>query len=125
MSNPIYDLMHIGESGATGYNAYNRGSYPDGSGRQRMHPPGPPRDFSQFTVGEIQEMQHRRNDDPERVFALGKYQIIPATMDKAINELRLDPNQPFTPELQDRIFTEYLLVDKRPKIRNFVEGNLD
>jgi peptidoglycan hydrolase-like protein with peptidoglycan-binding domain len=88
-----------------------------------MHPPGPPKDFSQYTLGEIQEMQQRSNRDPERVFALGKYQIIPATMNRAIDELQLDLNQRFTPEVQDRMFTEHLLVDKRPSVRRFIEGD--
>jgi peptidoglycan hydrolase-like protein with peptidoglycan-binding domain len=122
MTNPIYDLMYRGESGAAGYNAYNRGTYTDANGRERIRPGNPPMDFSRFTLGEIQDMQDLPRRDPDRVFAIGKYQIIPGTMDAAVARLGLDRNQPFTPELQDRIFSEYLLRDKQPSVRDYIEG---
>ena len=93
MSNPIYDLMYRGESGAAGYNAYNRGTYVDANGRERIRPGTPPMDFSKFTLGEIQDMQHLGRRDPDRVFAIGKYQIIPDTMDAAVARLGLDRNE--------------------------------
>lgn len=122
MTNPIYDLMYRGESGAAGYNAYNRGTYTDPNGRERIRPGNPPMDFSRFTLGEIQDMQDLPRRDPDRVFAIGKYQIIPDTMDAAVARLGLDRNQPFTPELQDRIFSEYLLRDKQSSVRDYIEG---
>lgn len=122
MTNPIYDLMYRGESGAAGYNAYNRGTYTDANGRERIRPGNPPMDFSRFTLGEIQDMQDLPRRDPDRVFAIGKYQIIPGTMDAAVARLGLDRNQPFTPELQDRIFSEYLLRDKQPSVHDYIEG---
>jgi len=79
-------------------------------------------DFSRFTLGEVQDMQHLGRRDPDRVFAVGKYQIIPSTMDAAVAKLGLDRNQPFSPEQQDRIFSEYLLREKQPSVRNYVEG---
>jgi peptidoglycan hydrolase-like protein with peptidoglycan-binding domain len=122
MTNPIYDLMYRGESGAAGYNAYNRGTYTDAQGRERIRPGDPPMDFSRFTLGEVMDMQHLPRRDPDRVFAVGKYQIIPGTMDTAVARLGLDRNQPFTPEMQDRIFSEYLLRDKQPSVRDYIEG---
>lgn len=122
MTNPIYDLMYRGESGAAGYNAYNRGTYTNANGRESIRPGSPPMDFSRFTLGEIQDMQDLPRRDPDRVFAIGKYQIIPRTMDAAVARLGLDRNEPFTPELQDRIFREYLLRDKQPSVRDYIEG---
>ena len=122
MSNPIYDLMYRGESGAAGYNAYNRGTYVDANGREHIRPGTPPMDFSGFSLGEIQDMQHLGRRDPDRVFAIGKYQIIPDTMDAAVARLGLDRNEGFTPELQDRIFSEYLLREKQPTVRDYIEG---
>jgi hypothetical protein len=122
MSNPIYDLMYRGESGAAGYNAYNRGTYVDADGRERIRPGSPPMDFSRFTLGEVQDLQHLPRRDPDRVFAVGKYQIIPSTMDAAVTRLGLERDAPFTPELQDRIFTDYLLREKQPAVRDYIMG---
>lgn len=122
MSNPIYDLMYRGESGAAGYNAYNRGTYTDAEGRERIRPGNPPMDFSQFSLGELQDLQHLPRRDPDRVFAVGKYQIIPSTMDAAVARLGLERETPFTPELQDRIFTDYLLREKQPAVRDYIMG---
>ncbi len=122
MPNPIYDLMYGGESGAAGYNAYNRGTYTDAEGRERIRPGNPPMDFSRFTLGEVMDMQALERRDPERVFAVGKYQIIPDTMTGAVTSLGLDRNQPFSADLQDRLFSEYLLRDKQPSVRDYIEG---
>lgn len=119
-NNPIWDLMYQGESGAAGYNAFNRGT--DGN---RIIPGTPPIDFSRLTLDQVNDLQHLGRRDPDRVFAVGKYQIIPDTMDGAIATLRLDRNQPFTPQLQDRIFSEYLMKDKRPTVRDYITGRSD
>jgi peptidoglycan hydrolase-like protein with peptidoglycan-binding domain len=120
MSNPLLDLMVQGESGAAGYNAYNRGTYVDAAGGKHIRGPAGAIDFSTLTVGQVHDRQHLRGDDPDRLFAIGKYQIIPATMNDAIEKLHLDRNQPFTPAMQDKIFSDYLITDKRPDVRNFI-----
>lgn len=111
MGNRLGDLIAQGEGG---YNSYNRGSAGDARGATI--------DFSRMTVGELQEAQHLPRRDPDRLFAVGKYQIIPGTMDGAVRGLRLDPDQRFTPELQERIFSDYLIVQKRPDIRGYITG---
>lgn len=122
MRNPLHDLMYRGESGAAGYNAFNRGTYVDASGRERIRPGEPPTDFSQLSVGALQDLQHLPRHDPDRVFAVGKYQIIPSTMDAAVARLGITRETPFTPELQDRIFTDYLLREKQPAVRDYIMG---
>ncbi|GLQ46126.1 hypothetical protein GCM10007862_11770 [Dyella lipolytica] len=122
MSNPLLDLISHGESGVDGYNAYNRGTYIDAQGKPRVRPANEPIDFSSLTLGQVQDMQHLGHDDPKRLLAVGKYQVIPKTMDDAINKLNLDRNQLFTPELQDKIFSDYLIVDKRPDVRGYIIG---
>lgn len=111
MSNPLSELLARGEGG---YGSYNRGRAGDANGRTI--------DFSQMTVGELQALQHLPRQDPDRLFAVGKYQIIPGTMDLAVRALRLDPNERFTPELQERIFSEYLISQKQPGIRAYITG---
>ncbi len=74
--------------------------------------------LSDFTLGEIQKKQKDRD-----LFAVGRYQIIPITMKGAVKSLNLKSNMQFDEDLQDRIFEEYLIDIKRPKIINYLEGN--
>jgi muramidase (phage lysozyme) len=112
MSNPLSEMIAGGESGSAGYNAYNRGTH----GKQiagadhRI-------DFSSLTLGQVHAMQDRGE-----LFAVGKYQIIPDTMDGAVARMELDPNQKFTPELQEAIFSNYLITDKRPAVESYITG---
>lgn len=118
MSNqPLRDLIHRGESQHRGYNDYNGGTYTGSDGRQHIRESSQSIDFSRMTLGEVQARQHRGE-----LFAVGLYQVIPGTMDAAVASLDLDPKQRFTPELQDRIFSEYLVTDKRPEVRDYVTG---
>lgn len=118
MSNqPLRDLIHRGESQNRGYNDYNGGTYTGSDGRQHIRESSQSIDFSSMTLGEVQARQHRGE-----LFAVGLYQVIPGTMDSAVASLNLDPKQRFTPELQDRIFSEYLVTDKRPEVRDYITG---
>lgn len=111
MSNPLGDLISKGEGN---YNSFNRGNAGDSRGQTI--------DFSQMTLGEVQTAQHLGRHDPHRLFAVGKYQIIPDTMDDAARQLKLDPSQKFTPDLQERIFADYLIAGKRPQIEAYIKG---
>ena len=99
-------------SGEGGYNSYNRGVAGDSGGREI--------DFSQMTVGEIMRRQDLPRNDPQRLFAVGKFQIIPGTMEETVRALGIDRNARFTPELQERMFHDYLIDEKRPAIRAFI-----
>jgi peptidoglycan hydrolase-like protein with peptidoglycan-binding domain len=116
-SHPLRDLIHRGESQNRGYNDYNGGIYTGSDGRQHVRESSQSIDFSSMTLGEVQARQHRGE-----LFAVGLYQVIPDTMDSAVASLNLDPKQRFTPELQDRIFSEYLVADKRPEVRDYITG---
>lgn len=100
-----------GESGGANYNAYNTGT----AGKY-----GGPIDFSQYTLGEVMAMQSSR-----KVFAVGRYQIVPGTMKEAVAALGLDPNQQFSPEMQEMIYREYLIAGKRPAIKRYITGESD
>jgi peptidoglycan hydrolase-like protein with peptidoglycan-binding domain len=112
MSNPLSEMIAGGESGSAGYNAYNRGT----QGNQIIGADRPI-DFASLTLGQVQAMQHRGE-----VFAVGKYQVIPDTLDGAAASMQLDPNQKFTPELQEKIFSNYLITDKRPAVESYITG---
>lgn len=111
MGNKLGELISRGEGG---YNSFNRGSAGDARGATI--------DFSRMTVGELQDAQHLPRRDPDRLFAVGKYQVIPGTMDGAVTALGLGRNERFTPEMQERIFSDYLIVGKRPDIHGYITG---
>lgn len=101
-------------SGEGGYGSYNRGRAGDANGAQI--------DFSQMTVGEVMRRQDLPRNDPERLFAVGKYQMIPGTFEEAVNSLGIDRNAKFTPQLQERMFAGYLVDEKRPQVRAYITG---
>jgi peptidoglycan hydrolase-like protein with peptidoglycan-binding domain len=101
-------------SGEGNYNSFNRGRAGDSGGKEI--------DFSQMTVAEVMRRQDLPSGDPNRLFAVGKYQVIPGTMEEAVKALNIDPNQKFTPQLQERIFADYLIDEKRPAVRDYITG---
>jgi LysM repeat protein len=106
---PLGQLIFRGESqGAGGYNAYNTGRAGDATR---------PRNLTDMTIGQI--MREQSNGT---LFAVGKYQVIPGTMREAVANLNINPNEKFTPALQERIFNDYLIDEKRPQIRDYVTG---
>lgn len=113
MSSPLADLIQRGESGSKSYDNYNRGTYLDGNGRERIRGADSAIDFSAMTVGEVMDLQALPRGDANRLFAVGRYQVIPATMSGAVAALGIRRDEPFTDALQDRIFSDYLITDKR------------
>jgi hypothetical protein len=114
-STPLGDLIARGEAGAAGYNANNKGS------QNNRIIPGDKQDLSQLTIGDIMKRQSLPLGDPNRLFAVGRYQLTPDTFKEAVNYLKLDPNTRFTPDVQEQIF-QYLITKKRPVIGNYISG---
>jgi len=113
----VSDLIHMGESKRRGYNDYNRGSDKwSASNKANI-------DLEGMTIGEIMDKQALPRGDKDRLFAVGKYQAIPATLKGAVKALGLDTQQKFTPEVQERIFSEYLATGKkgRGSLENYVK----
>ncbi|PXW13657.1 hypothetical protein C8D70_10861 [Chryseobacterium sp. CBTAP 102] len=71
----------------------------------------------ELTIKEVQDKQSNRD-----VFAVGRYQLIPNTLNDAITSLGLDTNKKLDKEMQDKIFDDYLIKIKRPKIIAYLEG---
>ncbi|PID64381.1 MAG: hypothetical protein CR963_00780 [Gammaproteobacteria bacterium] len=46
-------------------------------------------------------------------------------MREAVAALKIDPNAKVTPELQERIFSSFLLRGKRPDIEGYITGRHD
>lgn len=108
------EVIADGESKRGGYNAYNSGTL---NGRV-IH--SGVKDLSKMTVDQILESSNLRADNPNRVFAAGKYQVITKTLRAAKAAIPLSGSELYTPELQEKIFLEFLLGKKRPKIAAYI-----
>lgn len=123
MSSPLADLIQRGESGSKSYDNYNRGTYLDGNGRERIRGADRAIDFSTMTVGEVMDLQALPRGDTNRLFAVGRYQVIPDTMRGAVATLGISRDEPFSDALQDRIFSDYLITNKRSAIAGYITGD--
>jgi peptidoglycan hydrolase-like protein with peptidoglycan-binding domain len=122
MSSPLADLIQRGESGATSYDNYNRGTYIGDDDKEHVRGADRAIDFSSLSIGQVLDRQALARGDANRLFAVGRYQVIPDTMNGAVISLGLDRNAAFTDAVQDRVFSDYLITDKRPSIRNYITG---
>ena len=119
MTSPLMELIGSGEGD---YNSYNGGTYKDEHGRYVVIPANQAFDFSEMSVADIQRHQAYPVHHHDRVYAVGKYQFIPKTLEHGLEKLKIDPYEKFTPELQDRLFNEYVLPSKRPQIYAYITG---
>lgn len=62
------------------------------------------RNLSEMTVGEIMQRQANREFN-----AVGRYQMIRGTFAEGVQKLGISKNAKFTPELQDKLYREYLI----------------
>lgn len=112
------DLVSAGESKAAGgYNAYNKGTV----GNKMIGATGAI-DLENMTIGEIQRRQNLPAGDENRLFAVGKYQMIPKTLNEAVTKYGLKPDQKFDKDLQERLFRDYLVGSKRPDVKKYIMG---
>ena len=85
-----------------------------------------PIDFSKMSISEYLNRGSLKSGDPEKIFAVGKYQIIPKTMRELIDKLKIDPNKTFLDQpTQDLLFAEGLTKIIRKKVHNYVTGKSD
>jgi hypothetical protein len=61
-----------------------------------------------MTINQILATDNLSGYDRRRMFATGKYQTVIATLKAAKTALGLTGNERYTPEMQERIFREYL-----------------
>lgn len=92
------------------YTAYNRTTPPPLKSFYKTN-------LTSLTLKEIQEKQANRD-----FFAIGRYQVIPNTLNAAISHLNLDLTLKFDEAVQDQIFEEYLIKVKRKAFINYLEG---
>lgn len=106
---PLADLVSKGEGGYNSVNLGKAGGYKAGT-----------RDLGSMSLFDVMLAQKNKEFN-----AVGRYQMIPSTLKDAVKALKLDPGAKFTPELQDRIFKDYLISQKRPEIGDYISGKSD
>ena len=107
------DLFEIIAGGEGGYNSINRGNAGDTpGGAQAIF--GKP--LTEMTVGEVRRAQKSR-----RVFAVGKYQIIPDTMEGFVRVMKISDADKFDAATQEK-FKEYVINYKRPEVGRYIRG---
>jgi hypothetical protein len=104
--------------GAGDYNAYNKGTVGN-----KMIGADKPIDFSKMTISEFLQRGGLQPGDPNRLFAVGRYQIIPKTMEGLVKKLKLDPDTTYLDkETQDSLFANGLIGTVRKKVNDYIEG---
>ncbi|KRP94398.1 hypothetical protein AOQ72_24745 [Bradyrhizobium yuanmingense] len=96
------------------YGTFNRGHAGD-SARKKIN-------FAAMTIADIMILQALPLGHPERLFAVGKYQVIPDTMRGAVAALGIPTTQNFDPSTQEHVFRNYLIATKRPNVKKFITG---
>lgn len=118
-ANPLLDFIASGEGD---YNSSNRGTSGNkivGSTNNTVRDGRP---LTEMTIGQIQELQSIRNpSNPNRLFAVGRYQAIPDTLNQAVRELGLSEGTVFNQDTQDMIGM-WLINEKRPTVGAFLRG---
>lgn len=118
MNNPLSDLIYAGESGRAKYDAYNRGT----DAHNHMRPLGEKVAVSQLTIKEIQDRQALPGTDPNHLGAVGAYQVMKGTLRDAVRHLNLDVHQKLSPTVQEHIFADHLITQKRPEVTAYITG---
>ena len=94
------DLIAAAESGRAGYDSFNRGvpgQQPDGTVK-----------VSQMSISEVLALQGLPSGNPQKLFAVGKYLLIPVTLKSAITALKINGDEKYSPALQEKVFRSYL-----------------
>ena len=108
------------ESGSKGYNAYNKGT-----AKGKIVKSDKDIDFSKMSISEFLRRGDLQTGDPDKLFAVGKYQIIPATMRELVKSLKLSPSTLLDETTQEMLFTQGLTNSKRPTVDAYVKGVSD
>jgi hypothetical protein len=119
-----------GESAKGNYNAANKGTKVNPkTGKKEIVGIKPGSiNIEDMTIEEIMRRQAIKwgapNED-DKLFAVGKYQMIPETLKTAVETLNIDTKQKFTGKVQEDLFERYLISAKRPAIANYLNSPVD
>lgn len=113
--NPIVPIANVLAKGEGGWNSVNRGRAGDTPGGI-VSVTG--KNFSELTVGQVKSLQR------SRIYAVGRYQMIPSTLSYAVSKAGVSASELFTPQVQNRLL-QALLDHKRPSIGAYIRGEHD
>ena len=110
----LAEVVASGESKGD-YNIYNKGTIGKNIGKIGRT------DFSKMTIAEYLRRGSLGKDNPDKIFAMGKYQIIPDTMRGIVKAMGLNPETTYlTPEVQDAMFKH--IIERKPAVKNYLLG---
>ena len=102
---PLLNLIARAESeSAGGYNAYNRGTVGN-----RVLGANSSINFANMSISELQRRQALPIANPERIFAAGRYQIIPSTLNELLSRAGIAQTDNFAPDVQDKLAIQLLV----------------
>ena len=110
------DLFDVIASGEGGYESVNRGTAGDTPGGAESVTG---KKLADMTVGEVMELQAQ-----EKLFAVGKYQIIPKTMRGFVRTMNISLDDKFDASTQEK-FKKYVTDFKRPIVGRYLRGETD
>ena len=125
---PVLPLLDLIASGEGDYNSVNRGYAGDSKAGWPQKHLG--KAISEMTVADVRAHQGGENAScwykgtrgEANLYAVGRYQLIPCTLQLATMKIKdLDMNALYDKEMQDTLGV-YLLLIKRPKIRDYLVG---
>lgn len=127
------DTLMLHESGElfpdNPYNAWNRGTAKVKGKTIFLKPKVSGKPIAKNNIENLTLTEHiRRNkleaDDPQRLLAVGKYQIIPSTAKLAFKNLGLSPDTKYSKEIQDEMF-DWIINNKQKEIGKYLRGEPD
>ena len=123
VSGGIGSLLDFIAKGEGGYNSMNQGTSGNqiiGSTNNASATLG--KNLTDMTVGEIKHFQALPQGDPKRLFAAGRYQIIPETMLKAMSAAGVSDKDLFDSNTQDKLAIGLLTGTKQPNLAKYLKG---
>lgn len=123
VSGPMGDLLSFIAKGEGGYNSMNNGTS-GGSIVQSTHDASRylGKNLTDMTIAEIMQLQRGTRGTGRKLFAAGRYQIIPETMHIAVRDSGVGLNEKFTPAVQDRLGIALLTGTKRKVLASYLKG---
>jgi hypothetical protein len=118
-SSELQEIGRLISAGEGNYESYNSGTLGRRGPVLHSSTNSPPGTVTARTINEIISTQSLPPTDPRRMFTVGRYQMTGPTLRGAVRAMHLTGNERLTPELQDRIFAEFL-VPQTPGLANFI-----
>lgn len=124
----VAPLLNVIASGEGDYTSVNRGRAGDTPSTWPKENLG--RDITEMTVAELRSHQagetkacwYKEKKGEAGLYAVGRYQLIPCTLKGATWRIKdFDMQRRYDKELQD-ILGVYLILIKRPRVRNYLAG---